>query len=259
MITTELYGRTGNNMFQVAAAIALAKRHNTSAYFIGNHSHLRGFKLKGISPTTSKSKKIFQEKMFSYDHSFESIGENSHLDGYFQSEKYFISAEDEIRKCFAFNHEVVDEARNQEKGKYKRFFDGEKATALHVRRTDYLNYPNIYPEFSVQYYNECIDRIKERGTVLIFSDDIEWCRNNLSHISSEFVEMQPMPSMYLMSNCANVIMANSTFSWWASWLGRPETVIYPKRWFGKKWPHQDVHPSLEDCVKDLFPSGWIGA
>jgi hypothetical protein len=243
-------------MFQIAAAMCAAKRNGTSAHYIGDNSHIRGFKLKGLNQANRKAVHKFNENMFSYDSSFEGIKNDTHLDGYFQSERYFSFAEDEVRKCFSFEHSVVDTAKNHDGGKYKRFFNGDTATALHIRRTDYLKYPDIYPEFNGEYYNHCLSRISEKGSILVFSDDLNWCQNNLRGHDFTFVDMAPLPSMYLMSNCKHIIMANSTFSWWAAWLGKPDVVICPKNWFGKKWPHQDRHPSQSDCTKDLFPANW---
>lgn len=258
MITVQLNGRTGNNMFQIAAALAVGKRNNVDSFYIGDDSHIKGFKLKGIQKGIKKSDFIFEERKFNFDDSFYSLGDRTHLIGYFQSEKNFIRAEDEVRKCFSFTQSVVDETLRSNNGRYKKFFSGERATAVHVRRTDYLKYPDIYPELNADYYRKSLEMIKDKGSILIFSDDYQWCKNNFNDKGFELVDMSPMSSMYLMSNCSNIIMANSTFSWWAAWLGKPEMTIYPKKWFGTKWPHQNVHTTLEDCVKDITPTNWIG-
>ena len=257
MITVELYGRTGNNMFQIAAAIATAKRLGTQAYYVGSENHLRGLKLKGISNIQKKCPKSFIEKRFNYDTDFENISDNIHLDGYFQSEKYFLLAEDEVRRCFSFDTNIVETTKKFHDGKYKCFLDGSLNTAIHVRRTDYLKYPDIYPHYGAGYYDSCISKIGEAGRVLVFSDDIEWCKSIFNGRNYTIVELPPLPSMYLMTKCKNVIMANSSFSWWASWLGRAEKVFYPSNWFGNKWPHMNVHATQEECIKDLCPSRWL--
>lgn len=257
MITTSLYGRTGNNMFQIAAAISLAKIHNTSAHYWGDESHLKGFKLKGVSRTHVKNKNEFVEKMFCYDKEFINLNDNTHLDGYFQSEKYFNEAEEEVRKCFSFDKSIIETTKNFNNFKYKKFLDENLNTAIHVRRTDYLKYPDVYPQYGIEYYDLCLSKMGEIGRVLVFSDDIGWCRNFFSGRDYTMVDLPPIHSMYLMSKCKNIIMANSSFSWWASWLGRAEKVFYPQNWFGNRWPHKDVHPSHDECTKDLCPSRWI--
>jgi hypothetical protein len=256
MITVNLNGRTGNNLFQIAAALAVAKRNNTEAFYLGDDSYIKGFKLKGISKATKRAEYIFEERKFNFDDSFYTLGDKTHLEGYFQSEKNFIHAEDEVRRCFSFDHSVVENAKNYNNGKYKNILNGENATAIHVRRTDYLKYPNIYPEYTLDYYQNCLSTIQEKGKLLVFSDDLNWCINSFKGQNYDFIDMPPLPSMYLMSNCKNIVMANSTFSWWAAWLGKSENVRCPKNWFGKKWPHQEKHHSQEECTKDLFPKGW---
>lgn len=256
MITVDLYGRTGNNMFQIAAAIAVAKRLGTQPYYVGDDSHLNGLKLKGISKIQKKCSKSFVEKMFNYDNSIEALTDNTHLDGYFQSEKYFLPAEDEVRRCFSFDTNTVESAKKIHDGKYKCFFDGNLNTAIHIRRTDYLKYPDVYPQYGLDYYDTCLAKMGDIGRILVFSDDIGWCRNIFNGRDYTMVELPPLPSMYLMSKCKNVIMANSSFSWWASWLGRAEKVFYPQNWFGNRWPHKDIHSTHEECIKDLCPSRW---
>jgi hypothetical protein len=243
-------------MFQIAAAICAAKRNNTSAHYVGDPSYVKGFKLKFLSPATIKAKNKFNENMFCYDPSFEEIKNNTHLNGYFQSERYFAFAEYEVKKCFSFDNNIIEATKKHEKGKYKRFLAGDESTAMHIRRTDYLKYPDIYPELTEEYYYNCLNILNNNASILVFSDDLHWCKNNLKGREYIFVDMPPMPSMYLMSNCKNIIMANSTFSWWAAWLGKHENVICPKNWFGKKWPHQDKHNSQSDCTKDLFLANW---
>lgn len=258
MITVELYGRTGNNMFQIAAAISAAARNNTTAGYVGDSSHLNGFSLEGISKSKKNANRIYQEQSFRYDKKFNNIIDNTHLDGYFQSEKYFLSVEDKVRKCFSFNKDIVDTSLNYDDSKYKKIISGSVSTAVHVRRTDYLRFPDVYPQFSPKYYSRCINRIENKGDILVFSDDLNWCRNNFSGMGYYFIDLPPLPSMYLMSHCKNIIIANSTFSWWAAWLGKPEKVIYPKNWFGEKWPHKDKCSDEKECIKDLIKPGWIG-
>lgn len=257
MITVELSGRTGNNMFQIAAAINLAKKNETKPFFIGDAKYLKGFKLKGIQEAQKKAENKYLEKKFSYNEEFDILKNNTHLNGYFQSEKYFLSSEEDVRKCFSFTQTILDNVKKQNNGIYKKYIYGEIATAIHVRRTDYLNYPNIYPEIKFSYYKECLSRIKNKGVILVFSDDIGWCKSSIIGENFLYVNMQPIESMYLMSKCKNIIMANSTFGWWAAWLGQCENVMYPKGWFGAEWPNKDAHPSMEDCIKDICPKRWI--
>ena len=107
----------------------------------------------------------------------------------------------------------------------------------------------------MDYYKKAIDIIEEDHYPVIFSDDINWCKNNLdmpdafySDGNDQFVDM------CLMSNCDSHIIANSSFSWWGAWLGcgiKQKTVVAPQKWFG---------PKLEDKnTNDIYCEGWFKA
>jgi hypothetical protein len=84
----------------------------------------------------------------------------------------------------------------------------------------------------------------------IFSDDIEWCKQNFIGENYIFVENEEdYISLYMISLCKDNINANSTFSWWGSWLNKNDNkkVIFPSLWFGekKKLITKDIYP--EKC------------
>jgi len=90
------------------------------------------------------------------------------------------------------------------------------------------------------------------SNVFVFSDDIGWCKENLTlpGFNFNFVDLEnPYQSMYLMSMCENNIIANSSFSWWGSWLNQKENkrVICPKDWFG---------PAINKDTRDVYCEGW---
>ena len=87
----------------------------------------------------------------------------------------------------------------------------------------------------------------------IFSDDIEWVKNNFpKNHQVTFVsnpELQSFEEMFLMSQCKHNIIANSTFSWWGAWLNKnkDKMVIAPEKWFSS-----DIYDS-----RSIIPSDWI--
>ena len=115
------------------------------------------------------------------------------------------------------------------------------SVAVHVRRGDYLSPEysnwNIFDDYS--YFHTAIDILNNKKNNLkfyIFSDDIEGCKNEFRDIDCIFVDCNygknSYLDMYLMSLCRNVIISNSTFSWWAAYLNKhlDKIVIAPMQW-----------------------------
>ena len=91
--------------------------------------------------------------------------------------------------------------------------------------------------------------------MLIFSDDIEWCKHNLPSFGkfSVYVEGQTdVEDLWLMTKTNGNVIANSTFSWWGAYLNKNKpTIIAPSKWFGTK---RTDNNALE--IKDLYPENW---
>ena len=128
-----------------------------------------------------------------------------------------------------------------------------ESVSIHVRRGDYLRYPDIYGGICTpEYYAKAIDIIKgelKNPVFYIFSDDIEWCRQNMKLSNAEYIDWNvgndSIYDMYLMSKCKANIIANSTFSYWGSMISQNDMVIYPSKWLAN-------HP-----VPNLFKREWL--
>lgn len=130
---------------------------------------------------------------------------------------------------------------------------------VHVRRGDYVGNSDI-GTLSVSYYEAALQELKSRGVtwdaIWIFSDDVALTKREFKDFSAEnrnlvFVEppedSHSFESLILMSRSSSLIIANSTYSWWAATLGNTEKVIIcPAKWFLQ----------MED-PKDLYPDTWI--
>jgi hypothetical protein len=103
---------------------------------------------------------------------------------------------------------------------------------LHIRRGDFVQ--------SNDPKHDCIGLgfIKSRlntskNNVVVFSDDIAWCKKNLSDYSSlVFHEgVSAFDDFLALSQCSEYILSGSTFSWWAAFLfSTSETkIVYPKK------------------------------
>jgi len=121
--------------------------------------------------------------------------------------------------------------------------------SVHIRRGDYLKFPDIHPTVSLDYYIKAISDIKKRKDikcVLVFSDDIQWCKTNFYADMIRYAEgLYDYEEMLLMSACTHNIIANSSFSWWGAYLNEnPDKIVYaPKIWCGAKANHgwEDIY------------------
>lgn len=243
MISCNLQGGLGNLLFQISAAHSLAISNNDISCF--NISTTTGIQHKNpikyisnifrnLNHCTVANSQMYNEPKFSY--SPIPYKENLTLNGYFQSEKYFKNNRSEILKLF----NILDVDKTYIENKYSSIL--KNSVSVHVRRGDYLYYPNVHPTQSNDYYNKALQTINP-DNILIFSDDLNWCKNNFK--TGHFIHEDDVISLYLMSYCTNNIICNSSFSWWGAWLNQKDNkkVIAPTSWFGKNGPqdYQDIY------------------
>ena len=247
-------GRFGNQMFQYAALFSIAQENNSSLIIPdsverhdfplkGRYEILEAFpnlsaKLESPEKLSSETRAQYRERGFSYDPNFRLIKPNIDLHGYFQSEMYFKEYREQLLHEFKFSKSI--ESSSKEKiDDIKTFTGNSGLCAVHIRRGDYQNNPEYHTNLSGEYYNAAVQHMVstfENVQPVIFSDDVEWCQNNLpagmvySGAESQFQDM------CMMSLCDYHIIANSSFSWWGSWLSESKRTIAPKQWFGPRGP-----------------------
>ena len=166
--------------------------------------------------------------------------DDAFYDGYWQNEKNFLPIRDKVIKAYTFP-KFQDErnARLAEKLKMTR------AVSCHVRRGDYLNEP-VYGVCNSDYYANAIAELENMVApemYCIFSDDIAWCKDNISSMIGDkeivFVDWnkgrESFRDMQLMSMCHYNIIANSSFSWWGAWLNnhKDKVILAPEKWMNK--------------------------
>lgn len=159
-----------------------------------------------------------------------------YIDGYWQSEEYFQDIEDKVRRAFQFSAFTEQENLHLEK-----IIKEKQSVSLHVRRGDYVGVSRFVSLGKTDYYQKAVEYIKSNvGNPLfvVLSDDINWCRENLSlPADSIFVTWNQRNKSYrdmqIMSICKHNIIANSSFSWWGAWLNSnpKKLVIAPSRFF----------------------------
>lgn len=174
----------------------------------------------------------------------------SYLDGYWQNPSYFSQYKSQLCADFTLVELLSDEAQH-----WKRIINETISVSLHVRRGDYVanvHTHNVHGLCSLEYYQKAIETIKSEvnnPTFFVFSDDIEWCKNNLAIFGDlQFVDntKTALDDLVLMTKCQHNIIANSTFSWWGAWLKSDGVVIAPRNWFSN--PNRNL--------KGVYPNEW---
>lgn len=251
-------GRLGNQMFQIATTIGVGMDNGLNYYFNDwkcsyTHSDFNEFmENKLINDPTGKMEFNYQEPGFGYNKIELESNFNYGLKGYFQSEKYFKKHRDLILETFRLSEDF----KNILKGKYWDILDN--SCSLHIRRGDYIDKQDYHPLVSLEYYKDALKEIYGNDfinvNILVFSDDIKWCKENLLienanvHYITNNVDIL---DLYLMTMCDNNIIANSSFSWWGAWLNQNDNkkVVAPKAWFGTKQTNLKTN--------DLYCDGWV--
>jgi hypothetical protein len=266
MIISKLQGGLGNQLFQWAFAKSLSLRYNTPLFldisfykiplnpkreFSLDRFPNISYKLTPNDPNLSnwsneKNKNKIQKLTDTFVFNDISYDESSHyyLDGYWQSEKYFKQHSKEIQNELSPNELTLKKIQSIP-------FISENNISLHVRRTDYIKSNGYHPVQSVEYYKSAIDLIGDYDYIFVFSDDINWCKENLKFKNMIFMtDFTDLEDICIMSMCKNNIIANSSFSWWGAWLNRNSNkkVISPKKWFGQ-------NANLYEG--DIQPQEWI--
>lgn len=248
------HGRLGNQMFQYATLRGIAEIHGyefciPDSKFTNeweDHQLFEAFELPNLKNKKFLPANYYQENQFNYSQEYvDKCPDNVNLYGYFQTEKYFSHILDSIHEDFTFKLEILEPC--------KEAFEFDKIISLHVRRTDYVKNSQVHPPCPLEYYKEALSKFDSKLPVMIFSDDIEWCRKQKLFESDRFIISESncnLIDMCLMSMCSHHIISNSSFSWWGAWLSRSNNVIAPSKWFG------DNGYTTNYNTEDIIPKRW---
>lgn len=255
-------GRLGNQLFQIAATLAHAKKMGVKAQFTKweyNKYFINGIDDNLDTTYDARFNGEFHPPYYGFDFEYKPIpnDENLILHGFFQSEKYFDTEKETIINAFKPKNEFLQVVRQAGKD----FLNLQNTVAVHIRRGDYVNLQDAHPDLNqTPYYETAFERIINEmpnsiKNWLIFSDDIEWCKSRFYSYNVNYVEgNSDIVDLFLMAQCKNHIIANSSFSWWAAWLSKnmfnnQGITIAPNNWFGPSLSHYNT--------KDLYLPEWI--
>ena len=255
MIINNLMGGIGNQLFQISAGFAHAKNIRTDYainYKIGlgngqghHHRRYKDTLYKNIPETNHKVFIPYQDPKFSYTPI--SKLNNLCLIGYFQSRKYFIGYEEEVKNLLYFPISLTKKVQNK--------FDAikKKKVGIHLRLGDYRakSTKGVFHKIDYSLYlNNATKQFGDDYEFLIFSDDLNLLKQEVN--LTNFVNLEndnEIEDLYSLSQCDSVIISNSSFSWWGAFLGKKkEKIICPDKWFGPVGP-QDSY--------DIYEDSWI--
>ncbi len=284
MLTCQLMGGLGNQLFQIFATISYAiKSKNAFAFQNIEKLIFSNSTIRETFWTTFLSKlkfcliKEFPEDiillkengfMFNEIDNNQLMNKNTCLFGYFQSYKYFEEYYDTI--CDLINLDFQKKEVIVKSGLTEEYLNN--TISMHFRLGDYKKLPNHHPILTYKYYKKCLqffETIKNISSelkmltilnVLYFceDDDVEDVIITINKLEKKFPNynfirasnlLKDYEQMLLMSCCANNIIANSSFSWWGAYFNsNPQKVVcYPNIWFG---------PACNHNTSDLFPLSW---
>jgi len=135
------------------------------------------------------------------------------IEGYFQNQKYFENIKDLLQTELTLNTNLSEKAKE-----YLKTINNYNSVAVHIRLKERANLNQL------DFYSKNISRLKNElhdPTFFLFSDDINWCKKNMK-LDSDVIFIvnsnNQIEDFWLMKNCNNFIISNSTFSWWAAFL-----------------------------------------
>jgi hypothetical protein len=243
----EKVGRLGNQLWQIASTIGLARRHGMEPRFPPGWSYRKWFSIP--------------DEMFSHVH----MDERTRI--YMQDLSFIAEVEGEVRSYFRPSVDALEYLRKTQPLP-------SPMVVVHVRRGDNVNQQDCYPLPSIEYYVQAVLRHLGYGVVL-FGDDFEWNRSVLAPIlrmtgaSVHVVKGLPRPKEHetsymtapifdwvdLFSMVAGTAfcLSNSTLGWWSAWLSGSDDVCYPSPWYG---PALDIRQQGYIDGSLMMPPEW---
>jgi hypothetical protein len=256
------FGRSGHWDWINAVTLPMISTPSRNQYSLTNYKSVVKRKVRDFLSRFISSKDLqlrvlrqYQSPVLGFDPLLENVKPPVTITGYFQTWRYYQALNDkglvsdiQMKSPSSWFREKLSELDSQG-----------NVLGIHVRRGDYVGNSDI-GTLSVSYYESALRDLRARGltwdAIWIFSDDKELTEHEFKNFDGggknlHFVdppkESHSFESMLLMSKCQSIVIANSTFSWWAATLGSPnKTIASPTKWFA-----QMADP------EDLYPDSWI--
>jgi len=267
MITIDIFGGLGNQLFQIFTLLSYSIVHNNKFYFKENiiYGNRKIIYWDNIFCYLQKYILIYEDHVCINENSYTytylpkfSDNINIKFSGYFQSYKYFYNNYDEIYKIIN-----LDKIKQDIINKYK--INYENLVSLHFRIGDYITLQDHHPILDINYYINSINKLIEDTGIDNWSIKYFFEEKDYNDVFDKIIilkkifiyidfisvdtKMSDWEQLIIMSLCKHNIIANSTYSWWGAYLNnnKDKRIYYPSIWFG---------PSQNKDTRDLFPEIW---
>jgi len=266
IVSVNIMGGLGNQLFQIASAYAYARKKNGTLQILnitqsGKRPVYWNTILKQIKPYLVSSLPLLEQWHETMATQYLEIGDLTekgiYLNGYLQSSKYFYNntLKHEIRNLFQPDNDLLNHVYTT----YKYLIENrERVVIVHARRTDYLAAAACHGPLEGSYYRKAVDEIMKKVDnpfFLLTSDDNSYWKEIEQDIfkvyQHEYFILEGESDIHtfaLLQQFNNVIMSNSSFIWWTTWMANASNVIVPSKWFG---------PAGPQFYEDIYENHWI--
>lgn len=252
IVSVNIMGGLGNQLFQIAAAYSYAKQQDGRLQIFhskdnGNRPLYWNTILSCMTPYLVDSLpllKHWNEDIATMYKQLPIIDQNGlYLNGYLQTSKYHIP---EIKQLFkaSLSKELSE--------KYQfLLMNKEHVVIMHSRQTDYQTYRDIHGPLDIMYYVRALPKMTQsipHPFIVLCGDDNQFWNQMKLPFPHMILEESDINTFALLQQFNHFIMSNSTFIWWCVYLADAKNVIVPEKWFG---------PAGPQLYEDIYEPNWV--
>ncbi|KAK0042567.1 galactoside 2-alpha-L-fucosyltransferase 2 [Biomphalaria pfeifferi] len=262
-LTTRFTGRLGNQMFIYATMVGLARAQNRVPIIKSGGDLVNTFQITNLNKDMNTDGwNVISESAYAiFNSKFMNLPpRNLIVTGYLQCWRYFLHAQDEIRREFTFVPSIQKEA-DAVLASCRSQLQNHVIVGVHVRRGDFVlddKQKHGYGVANASYFIKAFAKMRsllpnQNITFLVASDNLTWCKDNIKDTSVTFLpERDRGIHLAILSSCDHVILTSGTFGWWIAWLANGISIYF------EGYIKKDSPLEAGFTARDYYPLGWIG-